>query len=178
MQRFDLILDSVNRPSADELLAFYARHGHRTTSSREKIARMIESTFVFVSARRNGELVGFARGVTDGLWGRVIECKLDPALQGPAFVSRTGARIEHDSNEIARDMALQVIDALRRHGVETIDAQAYGTEVDFCEELGFKKIRGVVALSLDGDATASVHREESIVGARRDAAELVGQIAR
>lgn len=178
MQRFDVMLDSMNRPTADELLAFYARHGHLTTSSREKIARMIESTFCFVTARRNGEIAGFARGVTDGLWGRVIECKLDPALQGPACVSRTGARIEHDSNEIARDMALQVIDALRRHGVETIDAQAYGTEVDFCEELGFKKIRGVVALSLNGDATASVNQGKSIVGARRDAAELVGHTAR
>ncbi|MEK6797951.1 MAG: hypothetical protein AABZ12_03210 [Planctomycetota bacterium] len=136
------------KPAAEELLAFYAKQQHATTYSREKLRRMLDNTFCMVTARRNGELIGFARGVTDGLWGRLAECKLDPAYQGPACVTRKDGRIEHDSEGIAREMAVRVIEALRAFGAERIDAVAYGTEVDFCEELGFKKLRGVSALEL------------------------------
>jgi hypothetical protein len=86
------------------------------------------------------------------LWGHLAECKLDPAYQGPACVTRKDGRIEHDSAGIAREMACRVIEALRQCGVERIDALAYGTEVDFCEELGFRKSRGLVAMELAADA--------------------------
>lgn len=155
MMTSDIQYDASRKPDADELLAFYARHRHPSTQSREKLQRMIDSTFCFVTARRNGELVGFARGITDGLWGRVAECKLDPQCQGPACVTRTEARIEDDAAGIAREMAMRIIQALRRHGVERIDAVAHGTEVDFCEELGFRKLRGVVALQWAGDDAVS-----------------------
>ena len=49
-------------------------------------------------------------------------------------------------------MACRVIEALRQYGVERIDALAYGTEVDFCEELGFRRLRGLVAMELAADA--------------------------
>ncbi|MGB0714359.1 MAG: hypothetical protein ACPGXK_00680 [Phycisphaerae bacterium] len=130
----------------DELRAFYERHGIHTTASEEQLRQMLEHTFCFVTARRHGELIGLARGVTDGLWGRLAECKLDPRFQGPACLSKTGGRIEHDATGIAREMAQRVIDALRNYGVERIDAVAYGTEVDFCQELGFRRMSGVVAL--------------------------------
>ncbi len=132
----------------DELLEFYRRQKHPTTEERGKLQMMMENTFCFVTARRDGELIGFARGVTDGLWGRLAECKLDPSCQGPACVTKTDGRIEHDSDGIAAEMALRVIKALRDYGVERIDALAYGTETDFCEELGFRKIRGVTAMEL------------------------------
>jgi hypothetical protein len=136
----------------DELLSFYARQNHETTHSREKLQKMLDNTFCVVTARRGGELIGFARGITDGLSGRLAECKLDPKYQGPACVTRTDGRIEHDSAGIAREMARRVIESLRAFGVEKIDAVAYGTEVDFCEELGFRKQRGVVALELPAGA--------------------------
>ncbi len=142
--------DAKLRP--EELSAFYQRQQHRTTHSLIKLQRMLDNTFCVVTARVDGELIGFARGVTDGLCGRLVECKLDPTYQGPACVTRTDGRIEHDSAGIARRMALMVIEALRVFGVERIDAVAYGTEVDFCEELGFRRVPGVVAMDLASDA--------------------------
>jgi hypothetical protein len=58
-------------------------------------------------------------------------------------------------------MAAQVIAALRASGVERIEAVAYGTEVDFCEDLGFRKNAGVVAMSLVDDAASSVSSSAS-----------------
>jgi hypothetical protein len=46
-------------------------------------------------------------------------------------------------------MADRVIQALADMGCVRIDAAAYGTEVDFCEELGFKRAAGIVPMSLD-----------------------------
>jgi hypothetical protein len=149
----DVVFEDMAKVSPDELLAFYQRQNHATTQSREKLQKMLDNTFCVVTARRGGDLIGFARGVTDGLSGRLAECKLDPTYQGPACVTRTDGRIEHDSEGIAAEMALRVIDALRAFGVERIDAVAHGTEIDFCEELGFKKQRGVVALELPLSAT-------------------------
>ena len=140
--------ETMAKPEPTELLDFYDRQHHATTHSAEKLGRMLDQTFCLVTARRQGELIGLARGVTDGLRGRLVECKLDPVYQGPACVTRTDGRIEHDSAGIAREMAIRVIRALRDSGVERIDALAYGTEVDFCEELGFKKLTGVVAMEL------------------------------
>ncbi len=149
----DIQFEATAKPRPEELSAFYARQNHPSTQSREKLQRMLDNTFCVVSARRGGELIGFARGVTDGLWGRVAECKLDPAYQGPACVTRKDGRIEHDSYGIAREMAWRVIESLRAYGVERIDAIAYGTEVDFCEEMGFKRLRGVEVMELSAQAS-------------------------
>jgi len=145
----EVTYDSSGPPDADELLRFYQRQQHSLTQSAEKLQRMIDNTFCIVTARQGGELIGLARGVTDGVRGRLVECKLDPAYQGPACVTHTDGRIEHDQAGIAREMALRVIDSLRQSGVERVDVVAYGTEVDFCEELGFRRSPGLVALHLD-----------------------------
>jgi len=157
----DIEFETTTRPDPGELLAFYERQHFPTTHSLEKLQRMLDNTFCFVTARRNGELIGLARGVTDGLWGRIAECKLDPAYQGPACVTRTDGRIEHASEGIAHEMARRVIEDLRRYGVERIDAIAYGTEVDFCEELGFRKIRGVTAMELASSTPVRSHAAAS-----------------
>ncbi len=141
--------DSATPPNPVELLGFYDRQQHATTQSSEKIVRMIENSSCFVTARKGGELIGLARGVTDGVRGRLVECKLDPTFQGPACVTHTDGRIEHDEAGIAREMALRVIESFRDSGVERVDVFAYGTEQDFCEELGFKRSAGVVAMQLD-----------------------------
>lgn len=143
-----IAFDAVSKPSADELLSFYEKQRHPIPGDRTKIQRMLDNTYCVVTARREGEMIGFARGVTDGLWGRLAECKLDPNYQGPACITRREGRIEHDAQGIAREMAARVIAKLRDFGVERIDAVAYGTEVDFCEELGFRKLRGQVPLEL------------------------------
>jgi hypothetical protein len=109
---------------------------------------MLANSFCIVGAKRDGKLIGIARGVTDGVNGQLAECKLDPEFQGPGAITRKDGRIEHDREGIARQMALRVLGALREFGVEHIDVLAYGTEQDFCEELGFKKVGGMVPLRM------------------------------
>lgn len=154
------IVESID---LDELTEYYIRQGHRAPSSREKLERMVAGSFCVVAARRAGRLIGIARAVTDGVHGYLTECKLDPRFQGPGAVTRTDGRIEHDESGIAKEMACRVIDALRSAGVERIHVLGYGTEVDFCEELGFKKVGGMVALCLDLSADAPV---ASVAGVR------------
>lgn len=158
----DIEFETMAKPDPGELSAFYRRQRHETTQSPPRLQRMMDNTFCFVTARRSGELIGIARGVTDGLWGWLAECKLDPAYQGPACVTRTNGRIEHDSQGIAAEMARLVIEALRKYGVERIDALAYGTEEDFCEELGFHKMRGVVPMELPIDAPVPAQQAVSV----------------
>ncbi len=153
----DIKFEVMAKPDPDELLAFYERQHHETTHSPDKLQRMMDNAFCVVTARRNEELIGIARGVTDGLCGWLAECKLDPTCQGPACVTKTDGRIEHDTEGIAAEMARLVIQALRDFGVERIDALAYGTEVDFCEELGFHKISGVVPMELRADEPVAAH---------------------
>jgi hypothetical protein len=133
----------------DELIDFYHRQQHDTTHQPDKLREMVARSYCFVTAREDGRLIGLARGVTDGLRGWLTECKLDPAYQGPAAVTRKDGRIEHDQLGIAREMALQVLKSLRDLGVERIDVIAHGTEEDFCADLGFTKTRGAVAMQLD-----------------------------
>ncbi len=158
---------TVESLDPDELMTFYKRQQHEVSSGPDRLAGMMEQTSCFVTARRDGELIGLARGVTDGLSGRLAECKLDPAFQGPGCVTHTDGRIEHDETGIAGEMARRVIVSLFGQGVERIDVTAYGTEVDFCEELGFKKLRGVVAMELH---TESFDPNRSLVN---DAAQTV-----
>jgi predicted N-acetyltransferase YhbS len=132
-----------------ELMDFYQRQCQLPAGSVEKLRRMVECSCCFVTARDGGRLIGVARGVTDGLRGYLAECKLDPAYQGPAAVTRTDGRIEHDERGIGREMAMRVLETLRDLGVERIDVTAHGTEEDFCTELGFRKVRGAVAMHLD-----------------------------
>ena len=153
----DIKFETTVKPDPGEIVAFYDRQSHSTSHAPEKLQRMLDNTACFVLARCAGELIGLARGVTDGLQGHLAECKLDPAHQGPACITKTDGRIEHDSSGIAREMALLVIKALRDSGVERIDTLAYGTEVDFCEELGFKKMSGVVPMELDANVPIPEH---------------------
>lgn len=132
--------------AAQELAAFYQHQGHATTGDVGKLERMIAQSFCFVTARVDGELIGMARGVTDGVHGYLAECKLDPKYQGPACITRKDGRIEHDSEGIAAEMANRVVSALSEFGVDRIHVLAYGTEVDFCEDMGFKRVTGMVVL--------------------------------
>lgn len=154
----DIEYETEAKLAAEELLAFYSRQRHQTSGSREKIQHMLDSAFCVVTARRKGELIGFARGVLNGTTGCLAECKLDPVYQGPACVTKKDGRVEHDDSGIAHEMAVRVIKALRDHDVEKIGTVAHGTEVDFCRELGFKQPKGVVWLELSGGAPLSAEK--------------------
>ncbi len=138
-----------------ELAGFYARLHHDIAARPEQIEKMMASSLAFVTARVDGELIGIARGLCDGLRGYLAECKLDPAWQGPAAVTRTDGRIEHDQHGIAAEMARRVLRAMFSAGVQRIDVLAWGTEVDFCQELGFKRQGGLVGLTMKADDQTS-----------------------
>lgn len=131
-----------------ELTEFYARLGHDIAAQPAQIQRMLSSSAAFATAREDGRLIGIARGLCDGLRGFLAECKLDPAYQGEAAVTRRDGRIEHDKHGIAAELARRVLAAMAADGVQRIDVLAWGTEVDFCEELGFKRSGGLVGLTM------------------------------
>jgi hypothetical protein len=144
----------------EELTEFYRRLNHDIAAKPEQIRKMMANSAAFVTARADGRLIGIARGVCDGLRGYLTECKLDPAFQGPAAVTRTDGRIEHDTNGIAREMARRVLDRMYAEGVQRVDAVAYGTEVDFCEELGFKRAGGLVGVTMRAEDWAAASKRK------------------
>lgn len=153
---YDVHYGTVEDAAEQEISRLYERLGHELVSDPARIREMINNSTAFVTARVGGELVGFARGLCDGVRGLFVECKLDPVYQGPAAVTRTDGRIEHDQYGIAAEMARRVLDRLRASGAVRIDVLAWGTEVDFLQELGFKKAGGMVALTMKGvDAPAA-----------------------
>jgi hypothetical protein len=141
--------ENVDNIDTGELLEFYNRQNHPTKADQNKISRMVKHSHCFVTARENGKLIGVGRGLTDGVIGYLTECKLDTEYQGPAAITRQDGRIEHDEQGIARSIAQKIIHSLVSYGVERIDVTAYGTEVDFCEELGFRRAPGLVSLQLN-----------------------------
>lgn len=146
----DIAFEVVDQIDISELRAFYDAQGSVIPQSVDKLSKMVDNSVCFVTAReKDGRLIGIARGVADGVRGYLTECKLDPSRQGPGAVTHIDGRIEHDQYGIASEMATRVIRALAHMGCERVDAAAYGTEVDFCEELGFKRAAGIVPMCLN-----------------------------
>lgn len=151
----EIEFDVVDHMDTRELLDFYTAQNHPTQADGTKLARMMQNSHCFVTARQDGRLIGVGRGVTDGVVGYLAECKLDTNYQGPAAITRQDGRIEHDEHGIARGIATRILQSLVDYGVERIDVTAYGTEVDFCEELGFRRVPGLVSLQLNPDRLGS-----------------------
>ncbi len=161
----------VDKIDIAELKAFYDAQGCVMPQSIDKLSKMVDNSVCFVTAREpDGRLIGIARGLADGVRGYLTECKLDPVRQGPGAVTHIDGRIEHDQFGIARQMAELVIRALADQGCERIDAAAYGTEVDFCEELGFRRAAGVVPMMLDVSPANSAKSAPVTAGASVPAA--------
>ena len=148
----EVAYSGVEDVTAEELGEFYHRLHHEIAARPEQIQQMMANSRAFVVARHEGRLIGLARGLCDGLRGYLTECKLDTAFQGPAAVTRTDGRIEHDQDGIAAQLARRVLTALAEAGAQRIDVLAWGTEVDFCEELGFKRQGGLVGLTMPASA--------------------------
>jgi len=134
-----------------ELAEFYIQVQHDIAAQPQQIEKMLANSATFVTARLDGKLIGIARGVCDGLRGYLTECKLDPRYQGPAAVTKKDGRIEHDTNGIALEMARRVLGKLFTDGIRRVDVVAWGTEVDFLEELGFQKQGGLVGMTMRAD---------------------------
>ncbi|MFQ5410657.1 MAG: hypothetical protein ACE5EC_00100 [Phycisphaerae bacterium] len=146
----DIRFEVVDKIDIQDLKGFYDAQGSMIPQSVDKLSKMVDNSVCFVTAReKDGRLIGIARGLADGVRGYLTECKLDPSRQGPGAVTHIDGRIEHDQYGIATEMATCVIKALAELGCERIDASAYGTEVDFCEELGFTRAAGIVPMYLN-----------------------------
>ncbi len=148
MELVEFMAVSPAEVDVEELHRFYEDQCGQARPE-DRLRTMLSRSHCIVTARDAGRLIGIARGVTDGVRGWLAECKLDPAYQGPAALTRMDGRIEHDERGIAREMAIRVLESLRDAGVERIDVTAHGTEEDFCAELGFRRTRGAVAMQLD-----------------------------
>ena len=146
--QIEYLMPGAEQVNLQELQEFYDQHCGSSVGP-DRLQAMLRRSSAVVLARQSGRLVGLARGLSDGQQGFLTECKLDPALQGPAAVTRTDGRIEHDQHGIAREMAMRVLEALVEEGVERINVRAHGTEEDFCAELGFRRVSGAVAMSLE-----------------------------
>lgn len=149
-----------------ELGEFYQRMRHDLAARPEQIQAMLGSSAAFVTARHDGRLVGVARGVSDGLRGYLTECKLDPAFQGPAAVTGADGRIEDDQQGIAAEMARRVLERMASQGVIRIDVLGYATEVDFLEDLGFKRAPGLVGLTMKTERGVGASAQAETVAAR------------
>lgn len=152
---FDVTYQDGSELTPEALCAFYDRLHHEIAADPNQIRRMMSTSTAFVTAYTpDGSLIGVARGLCDGVRGYLTECKLDPKFQGPAAVTRTDGRIEHDQHGIAAEMARRVLERLADTGITRVDVLAYGTEVDFLEDLGFKRAPGLVGLTLRGTGDA------------------------
>jgi len=49
-----------------------------------------------------------------------------------------------------------VLDKMHAEGVQRIDVVAWGTEEDFCEELGFKRQGGLVGMTMKVEDRAAM----------------------
>lgn len=143
-----------------ELAEFYERLQHDIAARPEQIRKMMANSVAFVTARQDGKLIGLARGVCDGLRGYLTECKLDPAYQGPAAVTRTDGRIEHDTSGIAAEMARRVLDEMYAQGLRRVDVVAWGTEEDFLEELGFRRPGGLVGMTMRAEDWSAAQKKD------------------
>jgi hypothetical protein len=143
-----VVYGSADSTMAREVAEFYDRLGHDIDAHTQQMGAMINNSVAFVTARVDGALIGLARGVCDGVRGFFTECKLDPAYQGPAAVTRHDGRIEHDEQGIAAEMARRVLEKLMEAGAQRVDVLAWGTEVDFLKELGFRKQGGLVGMTM------------------------------
>jgi hypothetical protein len=151
-----ILYETQAQTNPQELVDFYGRLRYEIGAEPQQIRSMVSNSDAFVTARSNGRLIGVARGICDGVRGYLTECKLDPEYQGPGAITRTDGRIEHDEHGIAAEMARRVLDKLAAEGVRRVDVVAWGTEVDFLEELGFKRQGGLVGMTMKPGSAAAV----------------------
>ncbi len=90
----EITYEVVDHIDAQELLDFYSEQHHSTRADGQKLARMLQKSHCFVTARDDGRLIGVGRGLTDGVIGYLVECKLDPVAQGPAAITRQDGRTQ------------------------------------------------------------------------------------
>jgi ribosomal protein S18 acetylase RimI-like enzyme len=122
-----------------ELYAFYKRnHICEEGYGKERSEIVLKHEGVWVAVYADGDLIGFARALHDGLHGQIMEIDLDLRYQTEnAF--RNGCFVESDPHGIAGEMAAALLKELRRRGCCFFSAVIYegSAEKEFYRSLGF-----------------------------------------
>ena len=122
-----------------ELYEFYKRnHICEEGYGRQLSEAPLKHEGVWVAAYDNGQLIGFARALHDGLRGEIMEINLDLRYQGENSF-QNGCFVESDPQGIARRVAVSLLKELRRRGCYFFPAVLYkdDAEKEFYESFGF-----------------------------------------
>jgi hypothetical protein len=132
------------------LHAFYARNNICEAAYGPKMAAtVLRHPCVSVGAFRNGELIGFARALFDGLSATIVEFCLDLRFQG-SNGARNGCFVDSDPHGIARRMAKGLLRELRRRGCRFFSITVWSAgEQAFYRTLGFKENKGAKEFVID-----------------------------
>ncbi len=134
-----------------ELYAFYKRNNICEEGYGEETSELpLKHEGVWITAYDDGELIGFARALYDGLHGMIMEVDLDLRFQSRNDFYN-GCFIETDPHGIAKNMATALLKELRRRGCHYFSSIVYqdSLEKDFFRSLGFRENTGHVDYTID-----------------------------
>ena len=153
------------------LYDFYKRNNICEAGYGKELSEVVlQHEGVWVAAYDNGELVGFARALHDGLQGVIMEIDLDLRYQSENTF-QNGCFIESDPHAIAKDMVLALLKELRTRGCYFFSIVIFedATEKEFYKSLGFYEHSGHRDYIIDARPFVPGGNER---GAKIDAADL------
>jgi len=131
-------------PKKGDLYDFYKRNGICEEGyGQERSEVVLTHEGVWVAAYDEGQLIGFARALEDGLHAEIVEVSLDLRYQAENKF-QNGCFIESDPHGIARDMAVALLKELRRRGCFFFSFVVFedAAEKEFYQSLGFCENEG------------------------------------
>jgi len=132
------------------LYAFYKQNGICEAGYGPEISELVlRHPSVSVGAFQNGELVGFARALFDGLSATIVEFSLDLRFQN-ANELRNGCFVDSDPHGIAKRMGEALLADLRGRGCCFFSISVWTAgEQEFYTALGFHENKGAKEFTID-----------------------------
>ena len=139
------------RITPKQLHAFYTRTGVCEAGfPPAEVGKVLGHSDVVLAAYQGNTLVGFARGLCDGLAGYVAELCVDPALQGRSTRHSNASLIEGDTAGLGRWLGASLLVELRKLGASFFSVYAVdGVEDTFYKSLGFEENTGHTMYYID-----------------------------
>ena len=152
------------------LYAFYKRNGICEAGYGSEVSEtVLKHPCVTVGAFRNGELIGFARALFDGLSAIIVEFSLDLRFQDTNELGN-GCFIDSDPHGIAKRMGEALLADLRSRGCYFFSISVWSAgEKDFYTALGFRENKGVREFVID--ERPYVNKKRSNMESRRRGAQ-------
>lgn len=112
-------------PPGDSILRLYTLAGWwRGDSDPGKAVEIIENSFLFAGAFADGELIGMARVISDG----ISDAYIQDVVVDPAYRKRG----------VGKTLVLTLAEELRKTGVDWIGLVAEPGTAEFYENMGFR----------------------------------------